>query len=791
MKFTLSWLRDHLDTQATLEEIAERLTLIGLEVEAVENPAAMLADFEVAEIVEAKPHPEADRLQICQVRTGAGMTQVVCGAPNARAGLKGILAREGATIPANGMVLGKAKIRGVESRGMMCSAAELNISDDHEGIIELSATADVGAPAADILGLNDPVIEIAITPNRPDCLGVRGIARDLAAAGLGTLKDAPVPDIAVKGDCPIALSVDAGCSVFTGRVIRNVQNGTSPDWLQARLKAIGLRPINTLVDITNYISYDRGRPLHVYDLDHISGNISARAGKTGETFTALDDQDYEVTPSDCVIADEASVLGLGGIMGGKASGCEMTTTNVFVESAWFEPSKIAMSGRHHGIDSDARYRFERGVDPASVDEGLALASAMILQLCGGEASPAVTAGSVPDLRFQGQFDPHLVLKRTGVDLDEAHMRSILAALGFEVSEAWTVTAPSWRPDITGAVDLVEEIIRIYGLDNVPSTPLPILSPVARPTLTEPQRKARLSRRALAARGLVEAVTWSFIAENFAAAFGGNPNLRLANPISADLSHMRPSLLPGLLAAVTRNVDRGLSDFGLFEVGTTFSDCTPGAQTLAAASVRIGDRLPRNWREPRAAFDSFDAKGDCLAVLSSLGVDPNTLRSANDVPSYYHPGQSGALFRDPRQPLAYFGTIHPAIAAELGLPDGLVMAEVFPLNIPPAKVRKQQTKPILQVSNLQAVHRDFAFEVSETVAVEDIVRAARGAEKSLIDDVHVFDVFVGQGVQPGHKSVAIEVTLQPREATLTDAEIDAVSEKIIAAVTKTTAARLRS
>jgi phenylalanyl-tRNA synthetase beta chain len=790
MKFTLAWLRDHLDTEATLDEITERLTLIGLEVETVNNPAETLADFEVAEIVEAKPHPEADRLQVCQVKTGAGMTQVVCGAPNARAGLKGILAREGATIPANGLVLGKAKIRGVESRGMMCSGAELNISDDHDGIIELPAGAEVGAPAADILGLNDPVIEIAITPNRPDCLGVRGIARDLAAAGLGTLKEDKITPVATQGDCPISLAVGSGCGVFKGRVIRNVKNGASPDWLQARLKAIGLRPINTLVDITNYISFDRGRPLHVYDLARVTGNMAARAGQDGETFIALDDQEYTVTPEDCVIADEASVLGLGGIMGGKASGCEATTQDVFIESAWFDPTYIALSGRRHGIESDARYRFERGVDPASVDTGLALASAMIVELCGGEASASVTAGAIPDLRFKAQFDPRLVLKRTGVDLDEARMRDILTALGFEVSQDWQIVAPSWRPDITGVVDLVEEIIRIHGLDNVPSTPLPIISPVARPILTDPQRKTRQSRRALAARGLVEAVTWSFVSETYATAFGGDPALRLANPISADLSHMRPSLLPGLLAAVARNTDRGFADFGLFEVGTVFSGPQPGEQTLSAAAVRTGDRVPRDWRQTRAAFDSFDAKADCLAVLSSLGVDAGSLRSSQDVPSYYHPGQSGVLYRDPRQPLAYFGTLHPVVAAELGLPDGLVLCEVFPLNLPAAKARKGQTKPVLQMSNLQAVHRDFAFEVADTVAVEEIIRAAKGADKSLIDGVHVFDVFVGQGVQDGHKSIAIEVTLQPRQATLTDAEIEAVSEKIIDAVAKATAARLR-
>lgn len=790
MKFTLAWLKDHLETDATLETIVDRLTLIGLEVEGVENPAEKLSGFEVAEIVDAQPHPEADRLQICQIHTSNGTAQVVCGAPNARAGLRGILAREGAVIPANGLVLGKAKIRGVESRGMMCSAAELEISDDHEGIIELEGDIDIGTPAAIALGLDDPVIEIAITPNRPDCLGVRGVARDLAAAGLGSLKPDKVAQMSGSGTCPITLAVGAGCEIFAGRVVSNVTNGTSPDWLQARLSAIGLRPINALVDITNYISYDRGRPLHVYDLDKVSGNICARAGRDGEVFTALDDNEYRVSSDDCVIADEAGVLGLGGIMGGKPSGCQSETRNVFVESAWFDPQVIALSGRRLGIDSDARYRFERGVDPRSVEEGLNLATAMILEICGGQASEAVCVGEASQKPFSDHFDPQLVAKRTGVEMNEAQMKEILSHLGFVVTQDWHVTAPSWRPDIHGCVDLVEEVIRIYGLDNVPSTPIPVLAPVARPILTSAQKYARQARRALAARGLVEAVTWSFIPEAQATAFNGDPALQLANPISAELSHMRPSLLPSLLAASARNLDRGLSDFGLFEVGHIFTSLEPGAQSPVAGGVRVGNRTGRNWRLPQAAFDSFDAKADCLTVLSALGVAGDSLKTNRDVPSYYHPGKSGSIFRDPRAPLAHFGTIHPQIAALFDLPDDVVMCEIFLAHLPAEKARANRTKPVLSISNLQAVRRDFAFEVATDVAAEDLVRAVRGADKSLISSVEVFDLFTGAGVKEGFKSVALEVVLQPQSATLTDAEIEAIGDKIVQAVLKATGAHLR-
>ncbi|HAT08376.1 MAG TPA: phenylalanine--tRNA ligase subunit beta, partial [Rhodobiaceae bacterium] len=628
MKFTLSWLFEHLDTTASLAEIADKLTLIGLEVEELSDPSETYANFEVAEIITTEPHPEADRLQICTVRSGGGEQKLVCGAPNARAGLIGILAQDGAVIPSNGMVLSKAKIRGVESHGMMCSGAELGLSDDHDGIIELADAPNIGTPAAEALGLNDPMIEIGITPNRPDCLGVRGIARDLAAAGLGTLKDDIALAVQGKKDSGTRITVSGDtCPLFAGCRIEDVKNTESPAWLKARLKAIGLSPINALVDITNYISYDRGRPLHVYDADKLTGTVTARQAETGESFVALDEESYELCDSDCVIADEKGVLGLAGIMGGLASGAGLDARNVLVESAWFEPVAIALSGRHHNIDSDARYRFERGVDPASVESGLNLAVQMIVEICGGTVCAPVIAGEMPDTAKTVTFDPARVQALTGLSVAEKDMQSILEKLGFEVKagkKSWQVNVPSWRPDIDGATngaDIVEEIVRVYGLDEVPSTPLPRANGVAKPTLTMAQRRASLMRRALATRGLVEAVTWSFVSKAQAEAFHVADGLELANPISTELSHMRPSLLPGLMAAAQRNADRGAATVNLFELGDEFKGATPGAQRFAAAGLRAGLAQAKNWRGATQSFDAYQVRGDAEAALAACGVHP--------------------------------------------------------------------------------------------------------------------------------------------------------------------------
>lgn len=794
MKFTLSWLHDHLETEASLDEIVKALTVIGLEVEQVDDPSAQLSAFSVAQIISAEPHPDADRLRLCVVRSAEGEHQVVCGAPNARAGLKGIFAPEGSTIPASGMVLKKAKIRGVESRGMMCSAAELGLSDDHDGIIEIDEDVAIGTPAAEALGSLDPVIEIAITPNRPDCLGVRGIARDLAAYGLGRMIDEKPYTFTEGVACPIKIETDPElCPAFAGRVISGVSNAAAPQWMSERLVAVGLRPINTLVDITNYISIDRGRPLHVYDLSKLSGTVRARAGRAGEAFTALNDLSYEVTDKDCVIADDQSVLGLGGIMGGAASGCSLETHDVLIESAYFPAEMIARSGRHHQIDSDARYRFERGVDPQSVMSGLDLATEMILSLCGGSASQNTLAGTPPQPDLVIEFDPARVRALTGVEMAEDEIKDILSRLGFTVSSStqkWRVSVPSWRPDIHGVPDLIEEVIRIHGLDNVPSVALPRAHPVARPTLTTAQKRAALIRRVLAGSGLVEAVTWSFIPEAQAQAFGGTPALTLANPISVDLSTMRPSLLPGLVSAAQRNKARGADHFGLFEVGQIFDDLQPGAQRLCAAGVRIGASHAKNWQSAGVPSDGFLVKRDVLTVLSALGVAGESLRIGREVPQWYHPGQSGVIFRDPRTPIAFFGLLHPHLARDFDISGDIACFEIFPAALPAPKQRSMRTKAALELSPFPAVRRDFAFEVDAHIAADDVVRAARGASREMISDVSVFDVFSGAGLADGRKSLAISVVLQPQTGTLTDAEIDDISAQIIAAITKSTGAQLR-
>lgn len=808
MKFTLSWLKDHLETEATLEEISTTLSSIGLEVEGIDDPAERLGAFRIARVLEARPHPNADRLQVLQVETAPGQPamEVVCGAPNARAGMLGVFAPLGTYIPGSGITLEKRPVRGVVSNGMMCSAAELQLSDDSEGIIEVSDefAGQVGASYIAALGLDDPVIEVGLTPNRPDCTGVRGIARDLAAAGLGTLK--PEPDLGqVEGsfDCPIGIGLEfsdadaSACPVFAGRYIRGVSNGPSPAWLQNRLKAIGLRPINALVDVTNYISYDRGRPLHVYDADKLTGAIRARLGRHGEKFLGLDGKTYAVDETMCVIADDSGPLGLGGIMGGEDTGCTEATRNVLIESAWFDPLRTAATGRKAGLVTDARYRFERGVDPASVLPGLDLATDMILKLAGGEPSRASVAGTPPDPDLTIEFQTARVAKLTGLQLSDEAIVSILKALGFLVSGGagrLSVKVPSWRPDIFGPADLVEEVVRIAGIDRVPSTPLP-REGVARPVLTGPQIRIRRARRTLAGRGLVEALTWSFISREEAEAFGGGPSeLTLANPISVDMSVMRPSLLPGLLAAVQRNRNRGNSDVALFELGQAYQGVKPEDQLMIAAGVRSGTaRLTgggRHWDGAAKPVSVFDAKEDVAAVLASLGLDASKVQITPDAPEWYHPGRSGTLRLGPKVVLAHFGEFHPGLLKSLDVDGPLVGFELFLDRLPPEKKRSSQ-RPPLAVTDLMPVRRDLAFVLDASVAAGDVVRAALGADKKLISGVNVFDVFEGGNLAAeGKKSLAIEVTLQPVNATLTDKEIEAVTEKVIAAVGKATGGEIR-
>jgi phenylalanyl-tRNA synthetase beta chain len=800
MKFTLGWLKDHLETDAALAEIAAKLTAIGLEVEGIDDPGAALTGFVVGHVETAQPHPNADRLRLCAVSTGGETLQVVCGAPNARAGLKVVLARPGTVIPATGEALKKGAIRGVESQGMMCSARELKLGEDHDGIIELPADAPVGAAVADVLKL-DPVIEIKLTPNRVDALGVRGIARDLAAAGLGTLK--PFDTTPVKGTFDSPRKVTNGlapeqvhlCPQFVGRTIRGVKNGESPPWLKERLAAIGLRPVSTLVDVTQYLTIDLGRPLHVFDDAKLKGSVSPRMARDGETLAALNGKTYALDSTMVVIADEAGAQGIGGVMGGEPASVTEATTAVFLESALFEPMNIAATGRKLEIASDARYRFERGVDPASSEPGAEVATRMILALCGGEASHLIVCGTAPTVDRAIAFDPARVQGLGGIDLAAAESKAVLERLGFAVDDTcvpWTVTPPSWRTDVGGWQDLVEEILRIHGYDAIPATPLP-RAPMPKPVLTPAQRQIGTVRRALAARGLAETTTWAFLPRAQAELFRGDlPLVPLANPISTDLDTLRPSAIPNLAAAAGRNAARGLSDVALFEIGPRFEDAKPGAQSLIAATLRSGHDGPRHWAGPRRAVDAFDAKADALAALDAAGLSVAGLQTAAgaSVPAWLHPGRSGAL-RLGNQVLATFGELHPRVLAAMDLKGPMVACEVFLERVPQPKKKAGAARPLLKPSPFQPVERDFAFIVDAAVSADAVLRAVRSADKELIGDVALFDVYTGAGVDTGRKSLALAVTLQPRTATLTDAEIEAAAAKIVAAVQKACGGRLRT
>ena len=803
MKFTLSWLKEHLDTDASVNEIADTLTLIGLEIEEVADPTKALENFRVAEVVSAEKHPDADKLQVLQVNTGKETLQVVCGAPNAHIGMKGVFASVGTYVPGIDFTLTKAKIRGVESSGMMVSERELELSDEHTGIIELSAKARVGSSAATALGLDDVVFDIAITPNRPDCLGVRGIARDLAAAGLGKLKKDTIEPVKGSFDNPVPVKLEFdsetkdACPVFAGRLVRGVKNGPSPDWLQARLKAIGLRPINALADITNYISFDRARPLHVYDADKLTGPIRARLGKSGESFDALDGKTYMIDEEMCVIADDRAVLGLGGVMGGEETSCTEETVNVFIESAYFDPKRTARTGRTLNIISDARFRFERGIDPQSEQSGIDQATSMVLEMCGGEASTVTVAGRAPKANTPFRFDMRLIGRLSGLSLSDREIQRILKALGIALEGDGHVrkaAPPSWRPDLSIPADLVEEVVRLTGVDRIPATPLPHLSGVAKPVLTPAQKKARAVRRLLAARGLVEAVTWSFIPKDEAALFGGgDAALALDNPISTELSQMRPSLLPGLISAAKRNRDRGFADGALFELGQAYRGLGADDQFTAASGVRFGlsslAGAGRHWSgaAPEASWEAV--KTDALAALEVLGLGQAKVQITRDAPGWFHPGRSGAIKLGPKVTLGVFGELHPDTLASLDADGPVAAFEIYLGNLPPAK-RKSTAKAALDASDLQAVTRDFAFLVDADTDAGLLVRAAAGADRELISNVSVFDEFTGQGVPDGKKSLAIGVTLQPRDKTLTEVEIDAVAEKVVAGVAKATGGTLR-
>jgi phenylalanyl-tRNA synthetase beta chain len=791
MKFTLAWLKEHLDTTASVAEVVDAMTMAGLEVEHVEDPAGKLAAFSVARIIEAIQHPNADRLRVCQVETRDGGKEIVCGAPNARAGLVTIYAPLGTFIPGSGITLEPRAVRGVVSHGMLCSAAELQTAEESDGILEL-ADLPVGTPAAEALGL-EAVIDFEVTPNRPDWLGVVGIARDLAAAGLGRFKDPAVVPVPGAFPCPLEIRLTApdACPAFAGRLIRGVRNRPSPPWLQARLKAIGLRPISALVDVTNLLTQDRARPLHVYDAAKLTGGfIEARLGREGESVAALDGKTYAVTPDICVIADGSGAIGLGGVMGGASTGCSEATTEVFVESAWFDPIRTAQTGRDTGIVSDAQYRFARGVDPESLRPGLDLATRLILELCGGEASEVLFAGEAPPPRPAITFDPAYVQRLSGLAIGADRVGSILKDLGFSVAGG-QVQPPSWRRDVDGKADLVEEVARIAGYGALPATPLP---PSSRPTggvLTPRQARIRAGRRALAAAGYQETLGWSFIARATAKLFGGGGEaLVLANPIAADLDCMRPSALPGLIDAVGRNARRGFPDCALYEIGPVFSGDAPGDQRTVLAAV-LAPRAPRRW-DHAPADDLFTLKSDLLALLDELGAPTASLQVAQgQAASWWHPGRSARLQLGPKAILAEFGAPHPAILKALDVEGPLYAFEIWLEAIPEPKRRATKTRPALTLSPLMPLTRDFAFLVARETAAGEVARAVQGADRTLIAQARVFDVYEGAGVPEGMKSVAVEAQVQPRDKTLTDADIEALSARIVAAAAKSIGAKLRS
>ena len=798
MKFTLAWLKDHLETDASLDQILYALTDLGLEVEKVSNPADRLKDFTIGKIVEAEKHPDADKLRVCQVETDEGKTQIICGAPNARVGITVVIAKPGTYVPGIDTTIGVGKIRGVESFGMMCSEREMEMSDEHDGIIEL-ASGEVGNLFSEWLAENDPskvdtVIEIAITPNRPDALGVRGIARDLAARGLGVLKALKTVDIKPMFPCPIFVNIDADtldqCLVFYGRVIKGIKNGSSPQWLQDRLKAIGLRPISALVDVTNFFTFDNNRPLHVFDANKVAGNkLRIHRAEGGETFSALDDKKYTLAEGMTVISDASGIESLGGIMGGIQSGCTGDTTDVFVEAAFFDPVSTAYTGRALKINSDARYRFERGIDPNWTSHGIDAATQMILELCGGEASEVIFAGEIPDHSRSYHLDTDRVQSLVGMDIPADAQRNTLTALGFEL-EGDKAHVPSWRPDVLGEADLVEEVARIASLTKLESRPLPRISAgVPKPILSAMQKREQIARRAVAALGYNECVTYSFIDKTSAQLFGGGVDTTmLANPISSEMSHMRPDLLVGLLQAASRNQARGFVDMALFEVGPTFHGGEPEEQNLQVAGLLIGRTGPKDVHGESRPIDLYDAKADAETVLAAIGA-PARIQVLRDGAPWWHPGRHGRLCLGPKKMLAVFGELHPKVLVEMNVKGPAVAFTIWPENVPLPR-KSTATRPALHINDLQVVERDFAFVVDRSVAALAVANAATGADKALIQNVRVFDEFTGGSLGEEEKSLAITVRLQPQTLTLKDEDIKAVSDKIIDRVIKATGGELR-
>ncbi len=796
MKFTLSWLKTYLDTDADLGTISQTLTAIGLEVEEIIDPTEDLKPFVIARIEEAVQHPNADSLRVCTVNNGTETIQVVCGAHNAKTGLVGAFAPSGCTIPTNGLKLKSTEIRGVASNGMMCSERELGLGDDHDGIIELPTDAPIGASFAEYVGANDPTIEIAITPNHQDALGVYGIARDLAAAGIGTLIEPDTSRVKGNFESPIRVNIESkdACPVFAGRYIRGVKNGPSPQWMQRRLTSLGMKPISALVDITNFLTHDYARPLHVFDADNITGDLTVRLSKSGEKLVALDDKEYTFDDEVCVIADDTGINSIGGVMGGAGSGTYQTTTNVFLECAWFDPIRTAMTGRKHGIESDARYRFERGVDPATVLDGIEMATRLIIEMCGGEPSEVVLAGDVPNISKVITIRPERVRELGGVEIDKKEIIIILERLGFTVvdnGKTLDVTSPSWRCDVDREPDLVEEVLRIHGYDKIIVEPLPVSSRDIVTGLSPMQRRMRMAKRSAAANGLREVVTWSFIASEHAKLFGDlSPSLILDNPVSAELDAMRPNLLPNLITAAGRNGDRGFKNVALFEAGNQFANDTPEGQSYVVAGIRRGQNHDRHWQKNSKDVDFFDAKSDASAILTSLNVNVSGAQVVAEAPSWYHPGRSGVLRLGPKNIMAFFGEIHPLVLKKLDVKGPIVGFEILLGNIPLPRSKSGNSRGPLKASDFQSVERDFAFVVDENVLAENIVKAVNSVDKNLIDKICIFDIYKGTGMADNKKSVAINVKLQPNDRTMTDEEIDTFSTKVIDIVAKKTGGILR-
>ncbi len=798
MKFTLSWLKDHLETNASVDEIAEALTDLGLEVEEISNPAARLHEFTIGKVLKAEQHPDADRLRVCQVMTDAGELQIICGAPNAREGITVVIAKPGVYVPGIDTTIGVGKIRGIDSHGMMCSEREMELSEEHDGIIELPS-GEIGDRFTDWLAANDPakvdpVIEIAITPNRPDALGVRGIALDLAARGLGTMKDAAQAQVEGQFTCPIDVTIDEdtrqdGCHVFAGCLIRNVKNGPSPDWLQTRLRAIGLRPISALVDITNFFTYDSNRPLHVFDADKVNGNLRVHRAQGGEVLMGLDEKEYTFSAGQVVISDDNAIESIGGIMGGLATGCTDETTNVFLEAAVWDHIQIAHTGRALKINSDARYRNERGIDPEFNMPGHELATQMILDLCGGEPSSVVIAGEVPDVSRAYRLEPARVQSLVGMEIPESEQRQTLTKLGFRL-EGNMANVPSWRPDVQGEADLVEEVARIASLTKLQGRPLPRISAgVPKQILSPLQKREQIARRTTAALGYNECVTYSFIDHASATLFGGGDDAtKLANPISSEMSHMRPALLPGLLQAASRNQARGQMDLALCEIGHAFHGGEPGEQHLQVSGVLIGRTGPKDVHGRSRAVDVYDAKADAEAILAALGA-PAKVQILRGAREWWHPGRHGLVCLGPKKVLGVFGELHPKVLKAMDVKGPAVGFTIWPAEIPMPR-KASASRGALALRDLQAVERDFAFVVDADVEALTLVNAAAGADKALIEDVRVFDEFIGGNLGEGKKSLAITVRLQPTEVTLKDADIEAVAAKVVAKVVKATGGVLR-